>query len=1148
MKLSLTQVVLMVWFCQWSFGHDTRAQEVLNRTVTIVGEQLELREVLMQIERQTDTKFVYSTKIKSSQKVSLHLVNQKLGLVLTQVLKPMAIEYEIIESRILLRKSKISEVLLPNAEGVESQPKVHSDRLLVGRVTDENGTGLPGVSIVIKGTQRGTTTDPNGQYRIEIPDANAVLVFSFVGYLPQEVIVGTRTQLDINLKVDTKALEEVVVVGYGTQTKKDLSTAISSVGTRQIKDLPISNPGQALAGQLAGVQVQQGSGTPGQAPTIRVRGTGSLAGGNGPLYVIDGYPFNDASYFNTLNPADIESVDVLKDAAAAAIYGSRGGNGVVVVTTKRGKSGKTQFSVNTYRGVSSVTKKVEVLDARQYAELATDAFRAGGVAVPRLFSPDSASQWLNTDWQDVIFRNAPINNLEVGATGGNERTRFAISGVYFGEEGIVKGTDFIRYNLNAKLDAQLTNRLKMTLDFMPSYVTRNLQAVSGQPSNEGIAPGITLGPAVPSALLMPPQIPPRYANGNYGQPNADPSLVGTLVLQNLFSPLAPLENYKDKDQTLRLWTRGSLSYQIAKGLEVSSAFGAAYSNYWRNAYRNSIISNLNFQTANLNNPVVGSIAAYQTTNKSLNWVWTNTLNYTRTFGGHTITGLLASEAQKNTFEFNALESKPGVFVNDLVSHIGSLNNADIFASSSQTLWALVSYIGRVNYNYKDRYLVSAALRRDGSSRFGPNRRFANFPSVSAAWRIANESFMRKLPIFSELKIRGSYGVTGNFEIGDFPWVATLGSDNYTFGGIRQIGYRPNGFANPDLTWETNKQTDIGVEIGLWNDRIYLTADAYERNTEGLIANRPIPTINGFTGTVVTNIGNIRNRGLEFTLTGRPVESKSAEGLRWTTSANISFNRNLVTSLVGGQTIFNTPIFGWNNTHRISEGRPLGDMYGFIMDGVFMNQAEVNRGPQWQGNGSVPGDPRYRDINNDGKIDGNDITIIGNAQPNFIYGFVNTLNWRGFDLNIIAQGVQGGQITNALLRFQDTFTGRANATIRMANRWRSESNPGDGQNPRVTTNTVPGGLREFSSRHIFDASYFRIRNVTVGYTFPTKLTQKAYLQTARLYFSVQNLATISSYFGYSPEANQREGGVNSLGIDQGTYPLPRTVTLGVNLSF
>lgn len=1024
-----------------------------------------------------------------------------------------------------------------------------ADVTITGRVTDEAGAGIPGVNVSVKNTTRGTTTDGEGRYRLAVPDAGAVLVFSSVGYERQEIAVGSRTSLNVTLETDVQSLGEVVVkVGYGEQARKDLSTAVSSVDARQIRDLPISNPGQALAGQLAGVQVQQSNGQPGQAPTIRVRGTGSLAGGNGPLYVIDGYPFNDAAYFNTLNPADIETIDVLKDAAAAAIYGSRGGNGVVVVTTRRGRAGKTRFDVNAYAGVSSVAKKVDVLDARQYAEMATDAFRAGGVAVPPLFSPDSVSRWLNTDWQDVIFRPAAIYNLQVGATGGNERTQFAVSGVYFSEDGIVKGTDFKRYNLNARLDARLTNRLKLNFDFSPSYVTRNQQAVSGQPSNQGIAPGMTLGPAIPSALLMPPQIPPRYANGDYGQPNADPSLRGTLVLQNLFSPLAPLENYIDTDQTLRLWTRGALTYELARGLNASSAFGVSYTNYWRNAYRNSLIANLDFQTANVNNPVIGSIAAFQTSNKSLNWVWTNTLNYSRTFGNHALTALLGTEAQKNTFEFNQLQSKPGVFVNDLVPYVGSLNNADIFANAGQSLWSLVSYIGRVNYNYKDRYLLSAAVRRDGSSRFGPNQRFANFPSVSAAWRVTNEPFMKKLPVLSELKIRGSYGVTGNFEIGDFPWVATIGADNYTFGGVRQIGYRPNGFANPDLTWETNRQTDIGLEVGLWNDRLYLTADAYERNTEGLIANRPIPTLNGFTGSVVTNIGNIRNRGLEFSLTGRPLDGTKAGGLRWVTSANVSFNRNLVTSLVGGQTLFNTPIFGWNNTHRITEGRPLGDMYGFIMDGVFRNQTEVAAGPQWQGNGSVPGDPRYRDINGDGKIDGNDITLIGNAQPNFTYGWVNTLTWKNFDLNVIAQGVSGGQITNALLRFQDTFTGRANGTIRLANRWRSESDPGDGQNPRVTTNTVPGGLREFSSRHIFDASYFRIRTVTLGYTLPTALAQKARLQTARVYVSGQNLATFTRYFGYSPEANQGGDGVNSLGIDQGTYPLPRTFTVGVNLGF
>lgn len=1020
-----------------------------------------------------------------------------------------------------------------------SQP---ADVTVSGRVTDEAGAGIPAVNVSVKNTTRGTTTDGTGTYRLAVPDASAVLMFSSVGYERQEIAVGNRTTVDVTMKTDVQGLSEVVVVGYGTQAKKDLSTSVASINSTQIKDLPISNPAQALAGQLPGVYVQQANGAPGAAPVIRIRGTGSLSASNNPLYVIDGYPFNDASFFNTLNPSDIQSIDVLKDAAAAAIYGSRGGNGVVVVTTKRGQAGKTRFDFNAFTGVAQVAKKMRLLDSQEFVDYATEAYRAGNVAIPAVFS--APSKWANTDWQDVIFQAGKVSNYQLAATGGSESVRYAVSGAYFREGGIIVGNDFERFNLNVKLDANLSRRLRLNLDLTPSYATTNQRANSGQVSNSGLIGGITLPPSVSGAIVMPSLIPVRYANGDYGQPNIDPGLTGSFVLQNIFNPLANLEQYHDRTDGTRLWGRMGLDFTLLDGLALNSSLGGATLNQVRNAYRNSVISNLDYQTANVTTPNVTSIAGHQSLNKTLNWVWTNTLTYTKTLGKHRLTALAGVEAQKNTSEFNVIQSRPGTYTNDLVPYISG--SSDVFSNAGKSVWALVSYIGRLNYNYADKYLLTAVLRRDGSSRFGPNARFALFPSVSAAWRVTGEPFLQNVTWLSELKLRASYGKTGNFEIGDFPWVATVGVDNYSLGGTRVIGLRPNGFANSDLTWETNRQTDLGLEVGLLQDRIYLTADYYERNTNGLISSRPIPTINGFSASYVTNIGNIRNRGLELGLTTQ--NTRSGGALQWTTNLNVSFNRNLVTALVNGQTIINTPIFGWNNTHRISEGRPLGDLYGYVLDGIFQNQSEADAGPKWNGVTGKPGDPKYRDLNGDGRITTDDITTIGNSQPDFTYGITNTLRYRGFDLNVIMQGVQGGDITNAVLRFENTFTGRVNATGLMLNRWRSPEQPGDGITPRVTTNTVEGGIREFSSRFIYDASFFRIRNVTLGYALPLGLVQKARLQSARIYVSAQNLATFSKYFGYSPEVSQQGENVNALGIDQGTYPIPRTVTVGLNVGF
>lgn len=1030
---------------------------------------------------------------------------------------------------------------------------------VTGTVLDETNKPLSGVSVTIKGTQKGVTTNEEGKFSIATENEKDVLVFSYVGFESREITIGSKTTLGIVLRSNSTILGDVVVIGYGEQRRKGLTNAVSSISSRQIRDLPISNPAQAMAGQLAGVYVQQSNGAPGSAPVIRVRGTGSISASNNPLYVIDGYPFNDANYFNTLNPADIESIDVLKDAAAASIYGSRGANGVVVVTTKRGKSGKTLFNFNAFTGISEMAKKMRVMNSREFVDLATEAFTAGGVAIPAVFS--QPQNWANTDWQDVIFQNAKLNNYQVSASGGTDKVQYSVSGAHYNEEGIIIGNSFKRYNLNAKLDAKLSPKLKLNLDLTPSYTITDVRANSGQFSNQSaisginalaLAPnqviaggvsGLTLAPAIPNAITMPALIPVRYANGDYGQPNIDPYLKGTFVLQGSFNPLANLENYYDRTEATRLFGRTGLAYEIISGLSFNSALGGSVTNSLRNAYRNSIIPNNNYQNANVTTPNIASIAGYQGSDKSINWVWTNTLTYRKIIKEHSFTVLGGVESQKNNVESNQVISKPGSYSNDLIPYISGAS--DFTVTSFKTLWSLISYFGRLNYNFSDRYLLSASIRRDGSSRFGPNTRYANFPSVSVAWRITNEKFMANVSVVSELKLRASYGVTGNFEIGDFPWVATVRVDNYTLGGLKATGLTPNGFANPDLTWETNKQKDFGLDMGLWKDRVYLKIDYYQRNTDGLISSQPIPTINGFSGFYITNVGNIQNKGWEFALTTQNITG----ALRWTTNFNVSFNRNKVTSLVNnGQTIISSPVFGWSNTHRIAVGRPLGDMYGYIVDGIFQTQQEADAGPKWNGITGKPGDPKYRDLNKDGIITDNDITVVGNAQPDFTYGITNTLSFKGFDLNIITQGVQGGEITNGILRFENTFTGRVNATERMLHRWRSASSPGDGITPRATINTTEGGINQFSSRFIFDASFFRIRNITLGYTVPSSLTKKVRLQNARIYLSAQNLHTFSKYFGYDPEVNQLANNENALGLDQGTYPTPRTFSAGINIGF
>jgi len=1029
-----------------------------------------------------------------------------------------------------------------------SPPMAALDRTLTGRVTSETGEGLPGVSVLVRASQRGTTTDSDGRFRLNVPDAEPVtLVFSFVGYLSQEVSVGNRTEVNMKLTPDDKTLKEVVVVGYGSQQKKELSTAVVSISGKDFKDFPVATPGQAIAAKLPGVSVQQASGEPGLPPVIRIRGLGSLGASNQPLYVVDGYPLNNATNFNSINPADIESIDVLKDAAAAAIYGSRGGNGVVIVTTKRGKAGKTQFTLNAYTGLSQLSKKIDMLNATQYAEFAKEARTNSGQTFPAVFN--DPTQWAGTDWQSEVFRKARIQNYQLTAGGGTENLRYTVSGSYYGEEGILKGTNFERLTLRSNIDANLTPKLKLGLNLAPTFSVNQRQATSGPFNAAPIDGGPEVGSATFSSLLMPPNIPVRVANGDYGMIGNTP-FAGSFVNPAVNNPLNQLENYQDKTRTYQLLSNLFLQYQILENLTFRTSLGSELISTKRDIYLPPTVATRQSPTANLSTPVLEGINASSFNELNMNWLWENTLTYSRQFlKNHNLTALAGYSAQKNAFERNTLAGRNGTYTTDQIQYLTA--SSDLMGGAFKTANSLVSAFARLTYDYKGKYLFSVASRRDGSSRFGANNRYANFPSASAAWRISEEGFMKGISWLSELKLRASYGVTGNYNIGDFTWLATMGQANYNFGagtGTRVFGFQPVGFSNPDLTWETNRQTDLGLEVGLLRDRIYVTADYYNRQTEGLINSRPLPGVVGYTNSVVTNIGNIENKGIELGITSRNVVKGA---FQWTTQFNISRNRNNVVSLVNDRPITYTPLFGWNDVIRVVPGRPLGDFYGYQVEGVFKNQEEVTAGPQWRV-GSQPGDLKFRDANGDGRITEADIIQIGNAQPDFIYGMTNEWRYKAFDLTMVLQGVQGGEIINGSFRLLDRFSGEFNSRANALNRWRSPSDPGDGMTPRAASITT-GNNTAFSSRFMYDASFLRVRNVTVGYMLPTTLAQRVRLNNARLYVSGQNLLTFTKYPGWNPEANNTGGNGNGesstiLGVDFATYPLSRTFTLGLNASF
>ncbi len=1152
MKFSLAQAFIIALFVSWANATDVSGQKILEKKISIEANQREIEQILADIEIKAEVRFTYSTEIDAKRIITLNAVNQKLSEVLDNLFD-YRVEYIVNNKQIILRV-KGNEMKALRGEPAGTDPSALATLQITGTVLDENNQPLPGVNVLEKGTTNGTSTDKDGRFKLNVADESAVVVVSFIGYTTQEIIAGKQTELTVTLQPDVKSLGEVVVVGYGTQKKSELSTSVVSLDAKNIAEHTITNATQAMAGQMAGVSVQSATGSPGTAPIIRIRGAGSLSAGNDPLIVVDGFPLSSTDNFDQISPNDIEGIEVLKDAAAAAIYGSRGGNGVIIVTTKRGKTGQAKFNFTASEGFEELSRKTPVLNAAEFVDYSREALALNPLAIVPSYYNDP-SKWGNTDWQDVIFRQARNRNYQLSANGGTEKLQYSVSGGYLKQEGILIGTDYERFNFRLNMDLQVHPKMKMGISLAPNYSFRNDRPTNGENStanyysnnNNGVGvPGQSVGSlgAVYTALVQVPILPVFYENGDYAIPRNDPFLRGTSINQNFYNPLAYLELQTDNTQSLRSQGNMYFQYEIIKGLTLKVNFGAETINGRRNTFLPSTMAYNNSTNASFSTPNLRGIASSQGTNQTYNWLLENTLNYDKKIGDHHTFALLAGyAAQKNTFESNGVASRAGSFNTDAIEYVSL--SSDIFGTAFKSANSLISSFFRLNYNYKQKYLLSAAIRQDGSSRFGADNRFALFPSGSVAWRVSEEPFLKNNPVVSELKIRGSYGVTGNNNIGDFSSVAVLGGDHYTLGsgtGAAEFGFSPTGFTNTGLTWETNTQTDLGLEVGLLQNRIFLAVDVYERNTDGLLARTPISSVAGFSSSYLRNVGSIRNRGLEIELVSRNLTGR----LSWTTNANFSANQNEITDYYKEGPDYFDAVFGWNTVYRIQKGGSLGDLWGYVADGVFMNQAEVDAGAKWLGNSSAPGDVRYKDLNGDGKITTDDREVFANALPDFTYGITNTFAYKGFDLRILLQGVQGSNIVYGIGRNTDAgLTGTNNATSAVLGRWKSEAQPGDGVTPRVRNG---GNSGDFSSRFVYNGSFLRIRNVTLGYNVPKHITDKLRLQNARVYLSTQNLHTFTDYFGYNPEVNIELGSALRYGVDQGSYPLPRSFSAGLNVGF
>ncbi len=1109
MQISVMQLILAVLFGCLSYAHTIRGQEILQQEISVHMESAELKRILNQIEKKANIKFIYSShSIQVSQRATLKATKRSLSQVLDELLTPLQVQYEVLDSRILLRKKPVENVSPPTEVTVP-------DRKLSGNVTDERGERLPGVSILVKGTQQGVISDNDGNFSITVPDENAVLVFSFVGYVSQEIIAGNRSLLDVTLKVDEKALEEVVVVGYGVVRKSDLTGSVAKVGEEEIKAVPVISLDRAMQGRVSGVMVTTSSGAPGASTTIRIRGTGSVNAGNDPLYVIDGFP---TSNLNSINPSDIESIEILKDASATAIYGSRGSNGVVLVTTKRGKEDQSNISFEGYYGVQTARRKIPLLNAREYAEFINEArVNAGSTpyfdgSAPERPVPSSLGE--GTDWQDEVLRSAPVSSYQLNFSGGEKKTRYAISGNYFNQQGILLNSYFKRYTLRANLDRDVRSWLKLGLSMQGAYTHSNS---SFTPAQGGSGGGV-----INAALNYAPVFSVRDGSGNYYRDFS--ALNGNLV----DNPVGLARERTDLYTTFRLLSNLFAEIKLMDGLIFRTSLGTDLFNSKSNYYATRLIGLGDGSNG------VAAVSASQ----NINWLNENTLTYTRTIRDrHNLSVLLGYTSQ--AYHNESVTANAANFTNDfaLFNNLGS--GATLRApSSGASDWALISYIARVNYGWDNRYLVTLTTRADGSSRFGPNNKYGIFPSGAFAWRIINEKFMGTPTWLSDLKFRASYGITGNQSIGDYQYLSSISNSTAVLGGILQAGNMPSGISNLDLSWEKNHQFDVGFDFAFLNNRLQITTDYYIKTTSDLLFSVNVPQTTGYSSSL-RNIGKVENRGWEFSLKSVNLDQRP---FQWTSEFNIAFNKNKVLTLDGRPEFLSGSGIGHlqiSNTVLLRVGESLGNFYGRQVEGIFQNQQEIDASAQKT---AKPGDFKYKDLNGDDVINDSDRTIIGNGYPVFFGGLNNTFSYKGFDLNIFFQGSFGNDILNYGRFDLYSLNGNGNQAKEVLNRW-TPTNPSN-EIPRANA----AGGRILSSFHIEKASYLRLRNISLNYTLPAALVAPAAIKNIRLYLSAQNWLTFTKYKGFDPEVSRFESSSISQGMDFSGYPTTKSFTVGLNANF
>ncbi len=1021
----------------------------------------------------------------------------------------------------------------PGALDVTLSTRLVVDVPVSGRVVGSDGAGLPGVTVLVRGTSNGTSTNADGTYSLNVPEGST-LVFSYVGFKTQEVAVGSTGTINVTLAVDEQKLSEVVVVGYGTQERGSITGAVSSVNSAELIRQPTADVSQAIQGKVSGVTITSNGGAPGGAAgtSIRIRGITS-AGNNNPLYVVDGFPLPDRgdSQLNAISPNDIESVDILKDASATAIYGVRAANGVVIITTKRGKANSSNINLDVYTGVQTVARRLNLLNAEEYATINNEARIAAGrsIALEKLRDPSALGE--GTDWQDLLFRRAKMQNYSLSASGGSEKARFAISGTYFQQDGIIVGTNFDRFTLRANGDMQANRILKVGTSIALTHL-RDRQINNSDNYN-----------AVSQLLRIPPTVQAYRPDGFFYQPN---NANDNFTEEN---PLATALRNNNRFTRNRAITSFYAELEPLKGLR----------------FRTNVGADLQFDNGSGFSPRGPELegftqryitaSAYAFRNDLTSYLITNTASYDRLFADkHQVALLVGQEAQQFDFS-NVSANRSNYTRNDLQTiNSGPINALTTNGGTIDTPRRLASYFSRLNYEFAGKYIFQATARYDGSSRFQPGEKFGFFPGASIGWRISEEDFLKGNNIINNLKLRAGYGKVGNeLNAGRFAYLSSVDFGiNYPLGpdGALNPGAAPTRLRNTDLRWETNNQANIGLDFGFLNNRFEASIDVYSRKSPNLIAPIPQSLVSGTFRPVDANAAAVTNKGLEVSLTSNNFQGTGG-ALSWTTLVNFSATTSNLESLGAGLPYNGTDGLGIGAIVRYDVGQPLGSFFGQTVEGIIQTQAEVDALNEqakagsagakfYQNSGTAPGDFKFRDTNGDGTITDADRSFIGNPNPDFTYGITNTLGFKGFDLSFFIQGVQGNDVYNLgrLITDAPLVGSTTNGTTRVLGRW---TGPGTSTTiPRATVNDPNNNLRG-STYLIEDGSYARLKNLTLGYTLPRSILNRVSASQLRFYVSAQNLFTLTKYTGFDPE-------VSASGVDRGIYPQARTFIGGINFGF